>query len=105
MQDTVQHVKRQFTVVIVEWHWLKFELLLNTPHVFTHVETQIWCMSVVSAMKEPLLLFWNTIDELLSAEYRIDESFPLFSSHCVSVVHVSVLTFHLNLNIYKINKS
>ena len=84
---------------------MKFELLLNIPHVFIHVETQIWCMSMASAVKGPLLLFRNTIDELLTAEFRIDKSFSMFSSHCVSVIHGSALMFHLNLSIYKMNES
>jgi hypothetical protein len=45
------------------------------------------------------VLLQNTIDGLRTAEYRIEECLPGFSTHCVRVVHFLALTFHLNVKV------
>jgi hypothetical protein len=44
----------------------------------------------------PLLRLNNTVDGFLCTEFRIVECFPRCSIHCVNVVRLPVLMFHLN---------
>jgi hypothetical protein len=47
------------------------------------------------AMELLQLLLQNTIDGFRTAQSRIEECLPGFSTHCVRVVHFLMLKFHL----------
>jgi len=58
-------------------------------------------MFMASAMVVPLLQLKNTVDGFLCAEVWILVCFTRCSIHCVNVVYLPVLMFHLNGHVNK----